>query len=230
MDLLDVAELMSGEPFLYAFEECDLVIEKCMFIFHGLARKSDGFIIRDLRIILPVLVQTGDLAPVHLSLLIWLPVEHVRVDSADGKPLVIDPAPAVLEEPAGSLCIISHFQCVTGNIKRTVLIAELGVRRRFKRIWIDRTDTLHVAVKQEDMAIECPGTALCTGCAPESDLLDYARKTVDWILKEGIFFFGESGNAVRNGDERNGNHQELWRNWVAWDMVLVHVSGAAIYA
>jgi hypothetical protein len=46
--------------------------------------------------VFPVLVQAGDLAPVDISLLVGLAVEHVGVHAADGEATVIDPAPVVL--------------------------------------------------------------------------------------------------------------------------------------
>jgi hypothetical protein len=200
-------EPVPGKPFLDAFQKCNLVIKECMLIFHGFAGKGKTFIIRYPCVIFTMFVEAGDLAPVHDSIFVGLPVEHVRVDPAYDKPLVVDPAPAVFKEPARSPGIISYFKGITGNIERAVLVAELGIRGRFDRLWIDRPDRGYIPVKQEDMAVEYAGTALRTGCAPEPDFLNHAGETVYGIFKKGIFFRIECSDAVGNRDKGNDDHR-----------------------
>jgi hypothetical protein len=133
-------------------------------------------------------------------------VEHVWVDTAYGKPPVIDRAPAIFKEPAGSLFIVFDFQGIAGDIECTVLVAELGIRGGFECIRIDCTCRGYLLLQQEDVTVECPGTAFRTGGAPEAYIPDDTRKTVRGVTKEGIFFSSKCSDAVRDRNKRYDNH------------------------
>jgi hypothetical protein len=150
-----------------------------------------------------VVVQTGELPPVNDPLLVPLAVEHVRINPADGEPLVIDPAPAVFQEPAGSLFIILYSEGIAGNIENTVLVAELRSWRRFKRFWLDRFHDFHVAVQEKDVTIEGAGAALCARCAPEPDLPDDPPESLYRVLVKAVAFVGQGSDPERNRGEGN---------------------------
>ena len=155
-----------------------------MLVFHGLTGNGKGFLIWYLRIVFAVLIRTGYLAPVHLPSLIGFTVEHVRVDAADGKPPVIDPAPAVFKKPARSLRIIVYPQCIPGDIEGTVLVTEFGIRGRFECRGIDlpvpaatsrssrKTWPLNARVQHFAQAVHRNPISLIT---PESRVMGYQK-------------------------------------------------------
>ena len=221
VDLLDMPEPVPGKPFLHTFQKRDLVGEECVLIFHRFTGKGKALLLRDRGVVFSMLLKTGDLAPVHFSRFIGLTVEHVRVDPADSKPAAVDPAPVVLKETARSLGIVLDLQRIAGDIERAVLVAELGIRRRFERIGIDLPDRGHIPVKQEDMAVECPGAAFRAGSAPKPDVPDHTGKAVYRIRKKGVFFLRESSDAVRYGDKGYDNHRYVRMGRAARDIVVM---------
>ncbi len=221
VDFLDVPEPVPGKPVMHAFQKCNLVSKERMLIFHRFTGNGKALIIRDLHVVLPMTVKAGYLPPVHISLSIGFAVEHIGIDTADGKPPVIDPAPAVFKKPARPLGIVFYLQCIAGDIKYAILVAELGIWGRFESIGFDRPYCSHVPVEQEDMAVECPGTALRAGRAPEPDVLYNTCETVCGIIKKGVLFPGEGGDAVRDWDEGNDNHQCVRMGRVAGNIVVV---------
>ena len=162
-----------------------------------------------------MLVEAGDLAPVHLSPFIRFPVEHVRIDAADGKPAVIDPAPVVFQKPARSLAIVLYFQGIPRNIENTVLVAELGIRSRFERVRIDLPDRGNITVKQEDMAVECPGAAPAAGSAPEAHVPDNTGKAFQRIPGKFLTLCREQCNTGGDRKERNCNHPAFCREKIS---------------
>src|SRR5208283_2862470 len=154
-----------------------------------------ALIIRDLHVVFPVTVKAGYLPPVHISLSIGFAVEHIGIDAADGKPPVIDPAPAVFKKPARPLGIVFYLQCIAGDIKYAILVTELGIRGWFECIGFDRPYCGHVPVEQENMAVECPGTTLRAGSAPEAYILYNPCETVYGIIKKSVLFLCEGGDA-----------------------------------
>ena len=210
---LDMPEPVPCKPFLHAFQECDLVVDERVLVFHGLPCQQKTLLFRDRCIIFPVLFKTGDLAPVHIPLLIRFTVKHVRVDPAYGKPAVIDSAPPVLKEPAGSLPVIFYFEGVTGDVECAVLVAELRVRRGLQCVRIDLPGRRYIPFQQEDMAIERPGAALCTGSAAEPYLPDHTGKMCGRVGKKGVFFCSEGSNAVRYGNKGNDNPSCVCMGW-----------------
>jgi hypothetical protein len=81
-------------------------------------------------------------------------VEHVRVDPADGKPVLVDPASALFEKPAGSFRIILCPESVSRDVEYSVLVTEFRIRCRFKCIRVQCTDPLYVPVEKENVAVE----------------------------------------------------------------------------
>ncbi len=154
-----------------------------------------------------MLVKTGDLAPVHVSSFIRFPVEHVRVDPADRKPVLIYPAPTVFKEPTRSYGVILYLQCIAGHIEYAVLVAELGIRSRFECFGIDFTNYNYIPVEKENMAVECTCAAFCASSAPEPDIPYYTGKMMYRILKKGIFLLHQGSDTVGNGGKRNDNHR-----------------------
>ena len=206
VDFLDVPEPVPGKIFMYTFQERDLVGKERMLVFHGLTSDGKGFIIRNLRIVFAVLIRTGYLAPVHLPSLIRFTMEHVRVDAADRWPVFIDPAPAIFEEPAGSITVVLCPQRIPGDIKYTVLVAELGLRGRFDRGRIEGPDTGHFAIDQKNMAVERAGAASGATDAPETYPFYHLCEAIHRICEETALLLLERGDTVRDGYERNGDH------------------------
>jgi len=86
-------------------------------------------------------------------------VKHIGIDPAYGEPPVIDPAPAIFQEPAGSIIILLNPQSIARDIIDSMLIAEFRFRGRFECLGFYLTDYFHISVKKKDMAVKCPGTA-----------------------------------------------------------------------
>ena len=171
---------------LQVFKELDLLREKRILILLYLTGETEALLIRDGSVIFPVLVKPGELPPVHSPLFIRFPVEHVRVDAADGKPVIIDTTFALFQKPAGPGTIVLCTQGIPRDIKCPVLVAELRRRGWFQRSGINGFYCRHIVVEQEYMPVELPGAALCAGCAAETYLPDYAGETFHRIFKETV--------------------------------------------
>jgi hypothetical protein len=192
---LDMPQLVPGEIILNKFKEPDFLGKKRILIFLCFTGNYHTFLIRKGSIIHPMLLQTRELPPVYNPVFVWFTVQHVRIDTADNKPPVIDTAPAVFEEPAGSCIIILYLQCIPGNIEYAILIAEFRPRSRLQGIGFDFPHGFHIAVEKEDMTVKGPSTTFCTGCATESNLLDNFGKTLYRILKETVSFLYQGSNS-----------------------------------
>jgi len=202
-------EIFPGKFFLYAFEKCNLVSKECMFVFHGFAGDGKTFLICNLCIVFAMLVKAGYLTPVHFAPVIGFTVKHIRVDAADSKPTVIDPAPAIFKKPARPVFIVFYPDGITGDIEYAILVTELGIWCRFECQRVDPADGGYITIEQKDVTIERPGAALRTGITPEAHVFDYPDKAFYRIFKKGMFFLGKGGNAVRDWNKRNENHQDI---------------------
>jgi hypothetical protein len=109
-----------------------------------------------------MLVKSGELPPVNTPFFISFTVKHVGINAAYGKTVFVNPALSVFQEPAGSFIIIPYPNCVPGNVKNTVLIAEFGCRSRFYSSSIKCFYSGYIKIKQENVSVECSGTAFCT--------------------------------------------------------------------
>jgi hypothetical protein len=103
---LHVTELMAGEIILHEFEKSYLMGKERIFVLFGFPGEIEALVIRDYCIILPVLVESGELPPVNVTVFIRFAVEHVGINTTDSKAAVINPAPSVFQKPAGSRLII----------------------------------------------------------------------------------------------------------------------------
>jgi len=185
---LDVTEPVAGEIILHTFEKMDLLGKERIFVLFGLAGEIEALVIRDNCIILPVLVKSGELPPVDEPVLVGFAVEHVWINTTDGKTAVINPAPSVFQKPAGSRFIIPCPYRIPRDIEYAILVAKFGCRRRFERRWIKFFYCGYVAIEQEYMAVECPGATLRARRAPEPNLLNHASETFHGIFKKAVAF------------------------------------------
>ncbi len=92
---LHVTEAVTVEILLHEFEKLNLLGEECIFVLLGLAGENEALVIRDDSAILPVLIKPGELPPVNVPVFIRFTMKHIRVNAADGKTAVINPAPAI---------------------------------------------------------------------------------------------------------------------------------------
>jgi hypothetical protein len=120
-------------------------------------------------VVFSVLVKSADLAPVDVSLFIWLLPEHVRVNPAYSRSLCIYPAPAVLEKMTGSFRISARTDRVAGSIVCPMLVTEIKDRDRFQRLLLIRPDSQSVFFKEEDIAVEFPCAATATAVTTKPD-------------------------------------------------------------
>jgi len=97
---LVMPELMHVKKIVNGFKKGYLMCKESVFIFFDFPGECKALIIGQILVILPVFVQSCELSPRHLPRHIAVSAEHMRVNAADRKPLVIDPAPAVLKKPA----------------------------------------------------------------------------------------------------------------------------------
>jgi hypothetical protein len=162
VDFLDMAEPVTGEIILHKFKKPDLVGKKGIFVFFGFTGEIEALIFRNGCIILPVLVKPTELTPVNTPFFISFTVKHVGINAAYGKTAFVNPALSVFQEPAGSAIIILYPNCIPGDVENTVLVAEFGCRRRFDSSRINCFYSGYIAIKQEHVSVECPGTAFCT--------------------------------------------------------------------
>jgi hypothetical protein len=81
-------------------------------------------------------------------------MEHIRVNAADGKTTVINPAPAIFEKPAGSGIVFPGPQCIPGNVENAMLVTEFWCRSWFKCGRIQCFYCGYVPIEQEYMTVE----------------------------------------------------------------------------
>ena len=177
---------MAGEIVLHIFEELDLLREKCVLVLLCLTGDSEALFIRDSGVVFSMLFNPGELPPVNSPLFVRFPVEHIRIDAADGKPVVIDATSSLFQKPAGTGRIILCPQGIPGDIECPILVAEFRRRGWFQCSGINGFYRCYIAVEQEYMPVEFPGAALCAGCAVEFDLPDNTGETLHRVLKETV--------------------------------------------
>jgi hypothetical protein len=106
VNFLHVSQPVTGEIILHKFEEPYLLRKECIFVLLGFTGMIEAHVIRYFSIIFPVLVKSGELPPVNVPVFVSFAVEHVGINAADSKTAVVNPAPSVVQEPAGSTGII----------------------------------------------------------------------------------------------------------------------------
>jgi len=158
---LHMPEAVTTEIFLHEFEKLNLLGKKCIFILFGLTGAIEALVSGNDSPVLSMLVKSGELPPVYISLFVRFTVEHIGVNATDGKSVFIDPAPAIFQKPAGSGFVVLCPQGITGNIENTILIAKFGCRSRFESGRIQCFYCGYVTIEQEYVAVERPGTAFC---------------------------------------------------------------------
>ncbi len=205
--LLDMAETIPREIIVNTLKNRDLLHEERILILFGFTGDRQALFTGDIRIILPVDIQPGNLPPVHLPVLIRFTVKHIRVDPADGKTPVINPAPVVFQIITRTCIVVLCPQRIPGDIERAVLVTEFRIRCGFKCSRIDLPDCVHIPVEQEDVPVERPGAAFCTTGAPEPDFFNHGGVTLCGVLKEAVPLLCQCGNAERDGYKRNRDHQ-----------------------
>jgi hypothetical protein len=90
-----MSEPVTPEILLHEFEKLNLLRKECIFVLFGFAGEIEAFVIRYDSVVFPMPIKPGELPPVNLPVRVRFAVEHIRVDAADGKAAVINPAPAV---------------------------------------------------------------------------------------------------------------------------------------
>jgi hypothetical protein len=103
---LHVSEAVTAEILQHEFEKLNFLCKECIFVLLGLAGEIATLIIRNDSAILPMLIKPGELTPVNVPIFVRFAVEHIRVNAADGKTVVINPAPAIFQKPAGSGIVV----------------------------------------------------------------------------------------------------------------------------
>jgi hypothetical protein len=185
IDLLHMPEPVFGKIVLDILKKCEFLPYAGNLIFPGFCSNLLAGVIGDLRMVLPMLIETGNLAPVYLSLLIGLPVKHVGIHATDGKPLVIYPAPVVLKEVAGPAIIVLCPESIPGYIECSFLVAKFRVRCRFNRFRIDLPSPVRITIEEKHVPVESPCTAPAAEIAAEPDLL-YDRCMLFLRIREKI--------------------------------------------
>jgi hypothetical protein len=185
IDLLHMPDPVFGKVVLDIFKKCEFLPYAGNFIIPGFLGCVLTEIPGDLRMILPMLIKTGNLAPVYRSLLVRFPVKHVGVHATDGKPLVIYPAPVVVKKVAGPAIIVFGPESIPGYIECSFLVAKFRVRCRFNRFRINLPCPVRVTIKEEDVPVERPCTAPAAEIAAEPDLF-YDRCQLFLRIREKI--------------------------------------------
>jgi hypothetical protein len=103
---LDVPEAVTSEIILHEFQKPDLLRKKSIFVLLCFTGEIEALVICYNGIILPVLVDAGELPPVDIPVNVGFAVEHERIYATDSKSAVVNPASSVVQEPAGSTVII----------------------------------------------------------------------------------------------------------------------------
>jgi hypothetical protein len=129
-------------------------------------------------------------------------MEHVGIDPAYGKPLIVDAAPAVFEEYAGAVRL--RPEGVARYVEAALLVAGIEVRRRDEGVRRKPADTVGVLFEQKDMAVELAGATPSAAVAGEPDLTNDLDEFLFRELEEIIAFRFESGNLFI---ERERNRQ-----------------------
>jgi len=183
---LYMAEPVTGKIILHTFEKLNFLCKERIFVLFGLAGEIEAQVIRDFSAILSMLIKPGELPPVNVPVFVRFAVKHIRVNAADSKTAVINPAPAVFQKPAGSGIIILCPYCIPGNVENAILVAQFGRRGRFESGRINCFYCGYVTIEQEYMAVECPRTALSARRAPEPCFLNNASETFHGIFKKAV--------------------------------------------
>lgn len=167
-------------------KEMDLLHKEGILVLFCLAGKGEAFVSWNRGMVIPVLIKTGELPPVDFPVLVRLAVEHVRVNPAYRKPVVVYPAHPILEKPTRSFVIVFRPEGISGNIEYAVLVAELRSGGGFKSSLVDRSYRSNVTVEEKYMAVKFPCAALRAGRTGKTDISYNLGKEFQGILKETI--------------------------------------------
>jgi hypothetical protein len=203
---------VNGKIFMDILEKGDLLREKRVLVLQDLPRERTALIIRDYLVAAAVTGLSREMLPGDLTAGTGMPPEHMRVDPADRKPAVIDPASGVLEKPAGSIRVAPHFQRVTRDIENAVLVAEFRIRCRFKGFRIDLPCPGRVTIEQEDMIVYRTRAAPAALRAPEPARSDCGLNFFEGVFKKVVAFLHQRDDAVREGEVGGRSHHCLPRS------------------
>jgi hypothetical protein len=151
---LHVMEAVTAEIILHEFEKLNFMREERIFVLLGLAGELEALFIRNDSAILPMLIKPGELTPVNVPVFIRFAVKHIRVNAADGKTVVINPAPAIFQKPAGSRVVLLCPYCIPGNVENAILVAKFGRRGRSESERIEGFCRGYVSIEKEYMAVK----------------------------------------------------------------------------
>ena len=185
INLLDMPESVLLKIILNTAKKCNFLPETGRLVFPCFCCDPATVAHGNFRMIIPVLIEAGDLAPVNVPVLIRLAVEHVGIHTTDGKTPVIYPAPVVFKEITGSAIVVLCPECIPGNVKCPVLVTELRKRSRLDRTRIDLPCADRVTIEEEHVAIERPGAASAAEIAPEPDIPDNVCQVFLRVGKKG---------------------------------------------
>ena len=200
-------------------EKCDLEGQDRILKLPRLPGNADCIFPGNADMILPVQVKAADLAPVHVPRFIRLPVEHVRVDPADCRPSLIDPAPTLLEKNAGAGSIALRTGRIPCSIECSVLVAEIIGRDRLEGEGIRLPDPVDILLEQQDMAVKNPGTAPSAEVTGEAHLPDDCTELFFGIVPQ---FFPLTEPGVREGAEGAGERGIPALHMVSLELDLWH--------
>ena len=141
------------------------------------AARLPAEIFGNLRVVLTVFIEAGNLAPGYSSPLVRLTVKHIGVNTTDREPLVVYPAPVVLQEEARPAIIVLCFERIPGYIECSVLVAKLRVWGGFNQFRIDFPCYRRITVEEEHVPVKSPCAAPAAEITPEPDLTDDRHKT-----------------------------------------------------
>jgi hypothetical protein len=149
-----VAKVVTAEIILHELEKLNFMREERIFVFLGLAGEMEALFLRNDHAILPMLIKPGELTPVNIPVFIRFAVKHIRVNAADGKTAVINPAPAIFQKPAGSGIVLPCPYCIPGNVENAILVAKFRCWSWFESGRIESFCCGYVPIKQEDMTVK----------------------------------------------------------------------------
>jgi hypothetical protein len=113
-------------------------------------------------------------------------MEHVRIHTADGKPVFIDQAPAVLQMDAGS--IRPGPESIPGDVESSLSVTDLEERCRNQGVRANPACTGSITVEQKYMSVLSSTAAVCTARTGKTDIPDNICQILEWIgLKKGFF-------------------------------------------
>jgi hypothetical protein len=199
VDLPHMAQTVPGKIVPREFEECQLMAEERFLKRPGLPRYPEGLVPRDVRMVASVFVKTAYLAPVDDPMTVWLTVKHKGVHPADHRPVIVDPAPSILQEKAGPCGIMPGADGVSGYVECPVQVTESIGECRLQGRGIVPANPFCIVIEEMDMAVECPGTAPGAEIAGKSDLLNDIRETVFRIPAKRIEFLPASQDQASEG-------------------------------